>query len=90
MVRLKVVDDLGDGGFGGHWAIAVLDEDGYECGEYLGEDRLAGMAAVVAAAQPFAMPDTTATALAFQNKKLAQKAAAAARREMRTPPTKED
>lgn len=74
--KLRVTDDYGDGGFGGDWAIAVLDDDGFHSGEYLGECGT-DLPLAVQAATPFAQH--LKPVLIFQSKKMAQKACAAAR-----------
>lgn len=65
---MRVADDYGDAGFGGHWAIEVADsEDGEFYGEYLGESA----AKAVDAAACHAWPRSPGQPLVFRTKKAA-------------------
>lgn len=84
-VALKLVDDYGDFGFGGRWAIAVVTvEDDFDDGDYLCD--LWPVGSVEAAASEAALPLAMARSMqayVFKNKKIATLALSAARKALK-------
>jgi hypothetical protein len=82
MMNLRVIDDYGDAGFGGHYAIEVSGDDEWHGDEHIGER----VGAEREAARAFASYPTDGQPFVFSSKVKARKALAAARRVQRERP----
>lgn len=74
--HLRVVDDYGDAGFGGYYAIEVSEDGGWHGDEFIGERACAEREA----ARPFAAGPVDGEAFVFTSKAKARKALSAARK----------
>ena len=76
-MNMRLVDDYGDAGFGGYYAIEVSDDDEWYGDEYLGERPCPEATAALAFMQHRTEPSGVLT---WSSKKAASRALAAARR----------
>jgi hypothetical protein len=83
MMNLRIVDDYGDAGFGGYYAIEVSGDAEWHGDEYIGERS----GAERDAARDFASHPTDGQPFVFSSKIKVRKALASARRAQRDRPS---
>lgn len=82
LMKMRVVDDYRDGGFGGHYAIEVSGDTEWYGDEYIGERK----GAERDAARPFADYPVDGQPFVFSSRLKARKALSAAKRAQRERP----